>query len=1137
MCREKNCGEKIKTGKRLSISISCLVLLLGIVMLFTCMIGKGLEGREERADLIEASDEKEGETEITGGFDEKKDDSIFRLAGGFDNPIDDLYLPVIFESSAEDKTEVLADYEKAWRGQLEEYLKDYRARCKYAKDKELAEDYLAAIQGAVDAQKELMEYMGVEEERQLWYSAQIYRCAFIKDIRGEFASKSIEPGTMYVSLKEVETPVMPDYEVCGEFANDIDRQYVACMYTGCQAEIRSRQEAFDLDWCNELGELTLEFYENLDEEGKRLAGIWQESREDWKAVANGRIWWPPEELNAEAEDALVWGNGTGYALLEKDGWINRLYYLQLQSMMEKEAEDEQNEHSGEALWINGQKVLFDLFMEGKNRAPLAIYPLEKGAENDCEQIWRVCSEILGAKDGDAWEHDTWYMLDEDTGKRTEEAMILYQTKEGEQGFFYIKGKILYRVKADTGVEKIDMNTLKEQIEYFDGEEKTDNSQWEAMLWKVWEGRLPDDGLHWEDEKIKKAVYNEIGYSSMVPSREEVMSLSGLQVSNAEQVRTFGDLRKLPALTSLTLSGSEEINVDITWDMVPGLEELFFRNIPLDSADFLEELPDLKVLGMICCNLTDISFLERYPHLTEVSFYGNEISDISPLTNCKDLEVISLAYNNVADISALSQLPKLKEAGLQGNQITDISVLESFEGLEMLNLNSNQIVDLSPLEGLKGLTALGAADNQIKDITPLKGLTKIYNLSLDANEISNIDALSNMKEMEYLGLSRNLIEDYTPIMDMENLYSLSVEGNPGQDIGKLVFTPWLGLGSGYEVEKEEIERMQACLNLYYPEEEILAEDFAKGDINGDGIEDVAITGLVGVGEESEFWSGERYVYPLIGRGDGGFIPLTPLESLGPGMGGVYGDPYQGIIITDHMLVIQVYGGSNWRWGSTEIYQYEGGKMKEKWEVSLEHFVMTSGMDFTIYDKESDHFKHYLVVGEIEEHKDILLIAENNGELDARKEEFDALLKRFEEDTAKSFPEVRAGDGAPDLDGWYDYHICSYPVTKEPAWVLKQMAEELLEKALPLPAVYYTSEEIRESYGKMIGVEPPEVFYIGLMEEEPVLLYYNGCIQKGDGFVHEIVLRTPDEGGEYWRANRWIYYDESTDTYTLKNQPDD
>ncbi len=1080
MCREEDCGEKIKTGKRLFISISCLVLLSGIVMLFTCMIGKVIEGREERVDLIETSDEKEGETEITGEFDEEEDDSIFRQAGGFDNPIDDLYLPVIFGSSAEDKTEVLADYEKAWRGQLEEYLKDYRARCKYAKDKELAEDYLAAIQSAVDAQKELMEYMGVEEERRLWYSAQIYRCAFIKDIRGEFASEGIEPGTMYVSLKEMETPVKPDYEVCGEFANDIDRQYVACMYTGCQAEIRSRQEAFDLDWCNELGELTLEFYENLDEEGKRLAGIWQESREDWKAVANGRIWWPPEELNAEAEDALFWGNGTGYALLEKDGWINRLYCLQLQSMMEK----------------------------------LSVYSLEKGVENDCEKIWQICSEILGEKDADAWKHDTWYMVDEDTGKRTEEAMILYRTKAGEQGFFYVKEGNLYRVEAGDDVDKNDLDTLKKQIERLGREErveKADISRWEEILWKAWEGRLPDDGLHWEEEKIKKAVYHEISYSGIVPSREEIIGLSALRISDAEQVKTFGDLEKLPHLTSLTLTRIEEINYDITDDMVPELEELIFENIPLDSADFLEELPNLKALGMNFCNLTDISFLEKYPYLTEVSFYGNEICDISPLANCKELESVSLGRNNVEDISALSRLPRLKEVELTRNQIADIRALENLGGLEVLNLSSNQIEDLSPL----------------------KRLTKMFNLLLDNNKISNIDALSNMKEMEYLSLDGNLIEDYTSIMGMENLYFLSVEGNPGQDIGKLVFTPWLRMGKGQGNEKAGLEKMQSFLELYYPGKEIVAEDFAEGDLNGDGIEDMVITGLIGAGEESE----ERYVYPFISQGNGSFLPLTPLESLGPDMGGVYGDPYKGVIITDHMLVIQVYGGSNWRWGSTNIYQYEAGEMKEKWEVSLAFFAMTSGLDFTIYDKENDRFKHYVAVEEAEGHKEILLISENNGEPDARREEIDMLLKQFEEEVQKSFPKVYPDYEAPEINGWYDYHICSYPVTREPDWILKQVAEELLEEALPLPEVYYTSEEIRESYEKLIGVEPPEVFYIGLLEGEPVLLYYNGCTQEDDEFVHEIALQKPDGKGEYWRSDDWIYYDERTDTYTIEGKHHD
>ena len=402
MCREKVYSEKKKTGKRLFISISCLLLLSGIVMLFTYMLGEEIKGKEDRAGLVTMSGEKERKTEpaaIPGG---EKDNSIFRQAGGFDNPIDDLYLPVIFESSAEDKAEVLADYERAWRGQLEEYLKDYASRCRHTRDKEMAEDYLEAIQRAVDAQKGLMEYMGVEEEQQLWYSTQIYRCAFTKDIGGEFSSESMEQGMMHVGLKEMKIPENLDYEVCGEFVNDIDRQYAACMYEGEQSDIRAREEAFDLDWCNELGELTLEFYENLDEEGKRLAGIWQESRENWKAVADTRIWKSPEELNAKAEDALFWGDGTEAALMEKDGWINRLYCLQLRSMMEMGTEDRQEENNGEMLRTEGQKMLLDWFLESRSRALLSIYPLEKGAESDCGRIWQICSEILGEKDTDTW---------------------------------------------------------------------------------------------------------------------------------------------------------------------------------------------------------------------------------------------------------------------------------------------------------------------------------------------------------------------------------------------------------------------------------------------------------------------------------------------------------------------------------------------------------------------------------------------------------------------------------------------------------------------------------------------------------------------------------------------------------------
>lgn len=324
MRREKDGGEKEMTGKRLFISISCLVLLLGIPLFLAYISVEGIGKKDNIADRKE-------------NLGKQEDSNLFRVAGGFDNSIDDQYLPIILKNDGKDKTGVLKSYEEAWKEQVEGYLEDYRARCNDPEGRKMAEEYLSAVQRAVDAQKKLMDHMNVEEERQLWYSAQIYRCAFIKDIRGEVGHQKEDLMVIQVDMRETEGALQLNYEICGEFTNEIDQKYVTSMHDGCEAEVRSRQQAFDLDWCNQLGELTMEFYEGLDEEGKQLAGIWQKSREDWKAASNSRFWFQPEELNFEDQDVTFWENGAGASLMEKDGWINRLYYLQLQSMMENKA--------------------------------------------------------------------------------------------------------------------------------------------------------------------------------------------------------------------------------------------------------------------------------------------------------------------------------------------------------------------------------------------------------------------------------------------------------------------------------------------------------------------------------------------------------------------------------------------------------------------------------------------------------------------------------------------------------------------------------------------------------------------------------------------------------------------------------
>ena len=319
MYKVMNYKKGKKTGKGFLIVLSCLIFLSGTVAFPMTVFGK----------VISSFVPKE----------ENEEDGRFRHVGGFDNPIDDRYLALIYAGAQEDDIAningVLIDYENEWRTQTENYLEEYRFQCKHQGDKDMVDEYLFAVKEAVSAQKDLMEYLGMEEAAQHWYAAQIYRCSFVKGIRGTFAEE--ESVVMNVDIRKNYASDISDfvYKEYGEFENKIDRKYAVHMFDGCEAEVRAMQEEFDLAWCDQLSQLTMEFYETLDEEGKHLADAWQVSRERWKEAFSNRFWWSPEELNAVSYENSFWGIGTRAGILEVDGWINRLYYLQLEKMMEK----------------------------------------------------------------------------------------------------------------------------------------------------------------------------------------------------------------------------------------------------------------------------------------------------------------------------------------------------------------------------------------------------------------------------------------------------------------------------------------------------------------------------------------------------------------------------------------------------------------------------------------------------------------------------------------------------------------------------------------------------------------------------------------------------------------------------------
>lgn len=762
----------------------------------------------------------------------------------------------------------------------------------------------------------------------------------------------------------------------------------------------------------------------------------------------------------------------------------------------------------------------------------------------CEKLWESCKSILGEKDSQDWQHDTWLMLNDEEKDIREGVMLLYHTAAGKQGIFCIQNETLYRIEPDGTAEEAAYFELKDQIEELsvitegfkeaaagsyaeesarDAEEAEDQrskkkNNWtlEGMVLKLWQGRVPNDGILWKDAEIRKAVYcnamelSASDYDGRTPSREEVMEVESLNIWNLSEIATLEDLTGLENLKCLSVSSCN-----------------------IENAESIGKLTQLTELYLPNCNVTDISFMEDLTELTHVSLYGNKITDISPLAYCRKLEELSLGYCGLTDISALAFAESLKDLGLQGNRISDIEPLRNLKNLTGLNLMSNQVEDISPLKELTGLTALGLADNRITDISPLEGMEKLYNLALDVNEISDISALKNMTEMEWLGLSHNQIRNYTPIMHMKKLFYLSVTDNPVQDIGELMLTPnlWIGITS----YTEELEEAQKLLNNLCSEKGISAEDITRGDLNQDGIEDLAITGYFGQEEDENGniidW-GIRKVYPFLGTEDGSFVSVDAVDTRGPGEGGIYGDPYQGIAIAGNCLVVQCYGGSNFRWAQTDIYQYENGALSKKYRHSLCNWTGNAdGYDWYLYDEEKQTEQHYAVQGQRERSVQKLLIGDSGlkAESDLHQELNEKLLA-IEEEKGVKLPAISEYFYEPDIDGggyyYYEIHDPYYDTEKTPDDILEQAKKLYLQDAQALPVTNYTSEEIKENYDKLAGVVLPGVFYLGFDDETPQLLSYQGCkATEEEGYIHVLSVKEPNEDNDWWINKKIIYYYEN------------
>ena len=143
-----------------------------------------------------------------------------------------------------------------------------------------------------------------------------------------------------------------------------------------------------------------------------------------------------------------------------------------------------------------------------------------------------------------------------------------------------------------------------------------------------------------------------------------------------------------------------------------------------------------------------------------------LSDLKGLECFTNLQNLTVNYTSkILDISAIKECTNLKEVTLGYNNIQTISGLEYLNNLQILTLNNNNISNLKPLENLTNLTSLNLENNTISDTatyTDTDGSVKTVN---NINILSNLNKNKNGKlEKLYLNGNDNIV-NWSPLSNL------------------------------------------------------------------------------------------------------------------------------------------------------------------------------------------------------------------------------------------------------------------------------------------------------------------------------------------------------------------------------------
>lgn len=598
----------------------------------------------------------------------------------------------------------------------------------------------------------------------------------------------------------------------------------------------------------------------------------------------------------------------------------------------------------------------------------------------------------------------------------------------------------------------------------------DEGFWECVRYSdigITDDTSPDSVLRMMAE-CESLVLHEAPYGSAVCSLESLSLLPNLRqlsirISEWDDsvIEDFTPIAQLSSLERLSISYGKEQTIDLS---------------------FIGGMHKITELYLTQCDVADLSFLEQMPQLQRLSLYETPVEDMAVLGKLTELVELSLSGNDHArHMEVLGTLTKMQDLGIQYCGIKDISFLSGLTDLRSVNLNGNAVTDITPLAGLEKLERLGMAENGITDLSAIDGMYDLYDLAADKNKIRDISVLAKLPHLNQVGLSDNQIEDFSPLAGKKELVYAAVSGNPAKSIAPVREVPML-LFTDTGVSAAEETWIADWLEANYPEvDEFECVDLVRGDLNDDGIEDIAFVAdsdAFDVYEEDfpERVPEDRRMFILLQQKDGSWREVEDPPSLpGSTNGGMRGDPYHGSFMEPGYLLVKVGWGSSSGSVETWIYEYQGGSLTHVKTTRVSDYSYAEGYDVQAEDVQTGAWRHCVIA--------------MDGYRMVRVDLEDSMHPAH-----KAFPEIDLFDRSYYIyrDGLTTQTTAQEALDRVCAAIA---GDQAVRQALPY------EEWQKAGYELLMGVALPDYYYV--LSETEYIYYDDIRRKKDDGILYHIL----------------------------------